>query len=421
MTKLLIRRLPKKPGLILGTMVALLSAAASAANAQPVQVAAGEAFGTNVEILGAITSNKTASVGICTTGPQFNENAVAGANLPGVVTAGAITTNARSEVLPGGFLRARTKAGIAEVALLGGVVGLSGINAVSVTEGTPAGFTVSPATSHLANVTILGIPVALNPGPNTVLDVLGIATLTLNEQTQNIFANGATHRTRMVHLKVNLPNLLGVPLGTEITIANASSSVVNTPIMLGGGAYGALVKLGNLIVVDRLARVGMPCAGTGGAVIENGTTGINVPGVLQIGAITSGIMGEVNPIFVNAFARSKITGVNLLGLVTADVLRARVTLSGGIGAPVRSTEGTTILGLAVAGFPGIGDLVLENTELPIAGLGTLWLKRRIDTPAENRVEMRLIELSVLEAGNPLGLPVGVNIRVAFAQLFTRQP
>lgn len=419
MTKLLTRRLPRKPGLVLGTMLALLGTG-SAANAQAVQVAAGEAFGTDVQLLGSIVSNKTASVGMCTTQPENNVNVVAGADLPNILTAGAITTNARRENLPGGFVRARTKAGIAEVALLGGVVGINGITAVSITETTPSGFTVSPGGSQLASVSILGIPVALNPGPNTVLDVLGIATLTLNEQTQNIFANGATHRTRMVHLTVNLPNLLGVPVGTDITIASAGSSIVETPVLLGGGAYGAVATLGDLVVIERLARVGMPCAGTGGATIQNSTTGINVPGVLQIGAIESTIMGDANPFFLNAVSKSKISGVNLLGLVTGDVLKARVTLSGPPGAPVGTTEGTQLVGLQVAGFPAIDDFVPENTMVPLLGLGELWLKRRVDVPAENRVQMRLIELSVLES-NALGLPIGANIRVAFAQLFSRQP
>lgn len=420
MTKLLTRRLPRKPGLILGTMLALLGTGA-AANAQPVQVAAGEAFGTDVQLLGAITSNKTGSVGICTTQAEEMVNGVAGANLPGVLTAGAIITNARSEILPGGFLRARTKAGIAEVSLVGGLITINGINAVSITESTPTGFTVSPGGSHLASVSLLGVPLSLNPGPNTVLDVLGIATLTLNEQTQNIFANGANHRTRMIHLTVNLPNLLGLPVGADISIASANSMIVETPVLLGGGAYGANATIGQLAVIDRLARVGMPCAGTGGATIQNSTTGINIPGVLQIGAIESTIMGDANPIFINAVSKSKVAGVNLLGLVTADVLKARVTLSGPPGAPVGTTEGTQLVGLQVAGFPAIDDFVAENTMVPILGLGELWLKRRVDVPADNRVQMRLIELSVLEAGNPLGLPVGVNIRVAFAQLFSREP
>jgi hypothetical protein len=421
MAKLLTRRLPRKSGLILGAMVALLGTGwASAANAQAVQVAQGEAFGTDVQLLGAITSNKTASVGMCTTQPENNTNIVAGANLPGVLTAGAITTNARRENLPGGLVRARTKASIAEVSVVAGLITINGINAVSITESTPTGLTVSPGGSHLASVSLLGVPLSLNPGPNTVLDVLGVATLTLNEQTQNIFANGATHRTRMVHLTVNLPNLLGLPVGADISIGSASSGIVQTPVLLGGGAYGANATVGTLAVIDRLARVGMPCAGTGGATILNATTGINIPGILQIGGIESTIMGDANPLFVNAVAKSKVAGLNLLGLVTADVLKARVTLAGTPLAPVGTTEGTQLVGLQVAGFPAINDFVAENTMVPLLGLGELWLKRRVNTPAENRVQMRLIELSVLEA-NALGLPIGANVRVAFAQLFSRVP
>ena len=94
-----------------------------------------------------------------------------------------------------------------------------------------------------------------------------------------------------------------------------------------------------------------------------------------------------------------IQNLNLLGgLVTATVVKADVTASGN---PPSLGDHSSFVGLSVAGQPGIGDNVPVNTKVPLAGLGTLWLHRVVQTGTSIRVIM--IQLDVTVPSNPLGL------------------
>jgi hypothetical protein len=57
--------------------------------------------------------------------------------------------------------------------------------------------------------------------------------------------------------------------------------------------------------------------------------------------------------------------------------------------------------------------VAPNTKVTLAGLGTLWLHRRIET--KNKITVIMVQLVVTVAGNPQGLKPGTTINVAYAQ------
>lgn len=73
-------------------------------------------------------------------------------------------------------------------------------------------------------------------------------------------------------------------------------------------------------------------------------------------------------------------------------------------------------GISVAGYPAITDNVPINTSVPLAGLGTLYLKRVINNyPNPHSVEVRSLEL-VVNVTNIYGLPIGLDVIVGDAQI-----
>jgi len=74
----------------------------------------------------------------------------------------------------------------------------------------------------------------------------------------------------------------------------------------------------------------------------------------------------------------------------------------------------SFVGISVAGHPEITDDIPDNTSVPIAGLGTLYLKR-ILYPVFGGVgvEARSLEL-VINQTNIYGLPIGLDVIVGDA-------
>ena len=99
-------------------------------------------------------------------------------------------------------------------------------------------------------------------------------------------------------------------------------------------------------------------------------------------------------------------------LVQATAVKADAHASSSGGSPSFSDAGSSFGTLAVSGHPEVGVDVPPNTQVAIAGLGTLWLHRVIQ--GSNAIEVRMIELEVTVSGNALGLAVGTDVRVAVA-------
>jgi hypothetical protein len=144
----------------------------------------------------------------------------------------------------------------------------------------------------------------------------------------------------------------------------------------------------------------------------NTGAGASLSDVFSTGAIRNTARGTVNASTAKAETTSTVDRANVLNrLVQANVIKADAHASSNGNAFTSSDAGSNFGTLSVSGFPNVDADVARNTELNIAGLGTLWLHRVVRTP--NSIEVRMIEL-IVKQNNPQGLPIGSNIRVAVA-------
>lgn len=370
---------------------------------------AGAAFGTEVNVASTIESGRSAlsTLGCTDETGVTHTNSVASVGLPGILTTGTVTTSAASQTVTGGAA-STSSAETQGVSLLGGLVGATTIQSVSTTSRVSNTYSTSAAGTEFLGLTVLGLPITGTPAPNTKITLPGVGYVELNQQTSHV-RSGSAHLTVIgIHIFVTLSTPLA-PVGTQVIVSDASSSL-GGPVsgLLGGVAYGASANVANTIIAGEEFPQPLGCLGTQGVTRENTGVAVTIPGILGTGTVTDTAEGTVH--HVSAHVSSTVQGLNLLaGLVTATAVNSDVTLKGN---PPALANNSTFLGLAVAGFPGITDTPAPNTKLNLAGLGTLWLNRQIETA--NRIVVIAIQLVVKVPSNPLGLSPGTTVNIAYA-------
>lgn len=379
----------------------------------------GTAYGTYAFVGNSLLVGQTAPVtlgGTCGTSQQpLNVPAsAAGVNLPPLVTGGAVNTDVSSSPQT-----AQASANTAAISLLGGLITAQAINAVSTTTMQSNGtFQVSAAGSTFNNLSILGQVYNGSVPANTRVNLPLIGYIVLNEQTSNITTAMAKMTVNMLHIHITVLNVLGLQVGTEIVVSNATSGMVNVfaPAILNGGAFGTEV-LGQPLSSAPTAPVILPCIGTNGSLVTATLASLSLPSILTTGALANSGESNINENESTGRTISRVAGVNLLnGLVTVNAMTAQVNTAVDNLVQVFSVGTDTFVGISVAGHPEITDNVPYNTSVSLAGLGTLYLKRVLrSTPPINAVEVRSLELVVLE-NNTYSLPIGLDVIVGDAYI-----
>jgi hypothetical protein len=337
----------------------------------------------------------------------------AGVSVPLLVTTGVTNTYVADA---GGLSTASSE--VHGINLLSGLITSDVAKSVSTTTFTGIGqFTYSSAGSSFANLRVLGIPINYMPAPNTTIALPGIGRVVLNEQiTNSIYPGNAHFSVNMLHVFVTLPNLLGIPLGTEVVVSSATSGVT---LITGIGAvdgisYGSQIT-GSLIRSSQSAKIFLPCGGTNGIVKSTSVAGINVPNVLNTGTITSTVVGDVRALPVTNETTSTIQGVTVLGgLIKASLIQAQADGSTSDNSHINFTTSGKFVGLSVSGHPEINDNVADNTTVSLLGLGTLYIRRVIPDPDGISIEKRMLEL-VITQRNLFGLPIGTDVILGSAE------
>lgn len=379
----------------------------------------GTAYGTYAFVGNTILVAQTAPVtlgGTCGTSQQpLNvPGSSAGVNLPPIITGGATNTDVSSSPQT-----SQAVADTASISLLAGLITATEIKAVSTTTIDSNGVLhVSSSGSSVNNLVILGHVYNGSIPANTRVTLPLLGYVVLNEQVSNISTAQANLTVNMIHIHVTGLNLLGLQIGTDVTVSSATSGMINVfaPGIVTGDSYGTQI-IGTLLSSTPTAPEVLPCLGTGGAVETNTLAGVNLAGVLSTGTVTNTVESNLTIPLSSGQNTATVQGLNLLnGLVTATVMKAQVN------ALVNDTQNYILYGtdqftgISVAGYPAITDNVPINTSVPLAGLGTLYLKRVINNyPNPHSVEVRSLEL-VVNVTNIYGLPIGLDVIVGDAQI-----
>jgi len=375
----------------------------------------GKAYGTKVSVspgsLG-ITSGTTAVSMLCTeqTG-MSNSNSVAGVSLPPLAVTGVIDTSVSSAEVNGGSASTAI-ATVNGLNLLGGLVTADAVKSVSSSISSSGGFSTSSAGTIFTNAAVLGLPILIDVAPNTRIVLPGIGYVILNEQISKVDSTSASLTVNAVHIHVSQTNVLGLPIGAQLIVANAQSGTLTNEGLLTGFGYGSSVTA-SVLNAGRSAEVVLICSGADQDE-TNDVAGVDVPGVITTGAVHTSAVGTITSSGTSGQITASVAGLDLLSsLVAVTTITADASASTSGGSVTLSDSGSLFVGLAVTGHPEVGANPAPNTRVSIAGLGTLWLHRVIQTSTS--IEVRMVEL-VVDASNTLGLPIGADVRIAVAHV-----
>ncbi len=286
----------------------------SFANNPDTQSYLGNAYGTYAFVGNTILVAKTAPVslgGTCGTSQQpLNvPGSSAGINLPPIISGGATNTDVSSSPQT-----AQAVADTATISLVAGLITAQEIKAVSTTTIDSSGvFHVSSSGSTVNNLVIFGHVYNGSIPANTrvTLPLLGYAVL--NEQVSNLSNAQANLTVNMIHIHITGFNLLGLQIGTDITVSSATSGMINVfaPAIVTGQSYGTQI-IGQLLASAPTAPEVLPCLGTGGAVQTNTLAGVNLAGVLSTGNVTDTVESNLTNTLSSGQNTSTVEGLSLL-------------------------------------------------------------------------------------------------------------
>jgi hypothetical protein len=341
--------------------------------------------------------------------------------------AATVVSTAQADKIPVKQAYVRTTATIEDVDALDGLVTADLIRAVARTDATRTGFTTSARGSTIVGLRVAGQPVTITPGGRVNVSGFGFIELKDIDQT----GDGVNRRgiqVEMLTIVINRENRLDIPVGTRIIVGHAVAGYDrDIPTGLVGGSVFAVDATSNLGTDEnrfgRAAAEYMGCFSSGTMTRTNNVVILDVPGVLHSGTAVTTLKGVVNDDLASARGTSTIEDVDLLdGFLTADLVRGVVrTVRLADGSRSVSYEGSRFVDLRIAGTP-IGDDVAQDTEITVPGVGTLTLfeTTTTTTAAEIRGQVIMIHLEV-DTANSFGLPVGTEVRVAFARTQVETP
>jgi hypothetical protein len=145
----------------------------------------------------------------------------------------------------------------------------------------------------------------------------------------------------------------------------------------------------------------------------NSVVSVNLSPLATSGTVADTAEGDITQSEAESQTTSTVQALNILsGTVTSDVIFASAGASTTDGTTFTFTDNSAFTNLQVAGHPEIGANPSPNTQMDLAGLGTLWLHRVIQN--KNSIEIRIVELQITQQ-NAFGIDIGTDIRVADAE------
>lgn len=395
---------------------ALAAAAVSLTVALPAQAATfnpsgGSAYATTASVGTLVNLGKTSYVPLCTTKtPDSASNNTAAVNLGGLLgTVGAATTTvSTSEASKAKKAEAVTE--VAGTSLLAGLIQADAITSTATVTKDSKGYDTS-GSSVFANLKIAGLPIKASPKKNTAVKVPGVATVELNAQDSSSGSSGYKSDTAAIKVTLLKNNTLGLPVG-KIVVGSASATMQKTVHAVPyGNAYGTQLDVASIVGSGKTASVNLPCGGSAGKTRTNSISSASIPGVLKVGAVKSTGKSTDSSSSTKAATTTSVAKVSLLdGVVTLDAVNASATATRKKGKVEISSSGTKVAGLKINGKKVTVD-IKENTEIDIAGVGTLYVRKVVKT----KVSTTVVGVQLVLNTDTLGLKSGTTLTVGYAK------
>lgn len=183
----------------------------------------GNAYATQVDVAGKVTSGRTAAVGLPCGGSYGKTltNRLAAVSVPRVLTTGAGTSTAASTD-SATSTSATTSNTIASVRLLDGLVTLKGVTTRANAVRTATGVTTSSTGTSVTGLQVRGTSVTVGTGENAKVSLAGIGTLTVRGTTRT--STGITVHAAELTLDTAVA---GLSKGTVLTVGSSAAGVAD--------------------------------------------------------------------------------------------------------------------------------------------------------------------------------------------------
>jgi hypothetical protein len=186
---------------------------------------AGFAYGTHVDakVTNDVHVNSSPTsynvIGAPGTNGKDVVNNTVGINLPGILNTGVIRTIANATSEPN-YADVTMTTEITGVNLLGGLIRADALKGVAQVSHDAGHVPTISITTQLVNLVIAGAKIPINVSPNTVINVAGLGTVTINAQAKSANAAGL----KILEIKLSTAKL-GLPVGALIEVGVAAASV----------------------------------------------------------------------------------------------------------------------------------------------------------------------------------------------------
>ena len=294
------------------------------------------------------------------------------------------------------------------LSILAGLIKADQLHAIVSSTVTPTGAT-STNNSSFSGLTVVGLPVNNNPAPNTTLNLPGLGSIILNEQSgPTNGANTTSISVVMMDIRISLLNGFGLPVGSRVIIGAASSASLASAV--GAGAYGLYAQTpgGSIASVGPLAATGIGCSGGSSTVTANA---ISVPIVGNVGSETSSASGQTTATSANAKSSNSTSTLNLLSsLIQAS--QVTTTANAAWNGSGTSSGSTVFQNGMVNGVP-LANNPAPNTRINLPGLGFVIVNEQSSSSNASAASEVVTGLDInITVTNSLGLPVGARIIVS---------
>jgi hypothetical protein len=368
---------------------------------------------------GVVTSDLTATSGTSGGGDRTSSNSSAAGTVDHLITAGAAATKTTSSLQSTGDVTVTSSARIAGVNVLDGLITVGAVETNVTTVGKPDGTTSATGNSQLTDIRIAGVTVPTTIPKNFVVNVPGVAAVTLNAFQLQHPAGGTSSTIAWAMSVQLLESRGGFDAGTTVMLNPLHHSLAEAHDgmpSLSGYAYSTRVKtkVGDNVNVasDPTAIVYTPFAGSNGQTLTNGAASVSIPQVLGTGAVKStSTSTTANTGAADIRNTNEVTNLNLLGgLITADAIEVTAvgTRSDGVW---KHSEQMKLVNLVVAGQKIPVD-VGPNTSIDVAGLGKVEINAR--GVSSDAMFNAIVGVRITVDTARAGLPAGATIELATA-------